>query len=736
MNDPHSAHVSPEPNHYENDEIDLKEYLRILFIHRWLIIGLAVVTTLLTMLVVFSVDPIYESTATILIESEEKNIISSIEEVYGLPGAQDEYLETQNRILQSRNLSEKVIDKLEILQHPEYDPDLQTPGLILRALSAIGSWLPVNSLQEDEVKTDRAIRNHLFEGFKSHLKIAPVRNSLLINISFESTDPKLSADVPNTLADIYIKNELEGRLLLTHEATGSLTEQLDELKQNLERSEKALQVFRDKEKLIDVRGVDSLTARKLDELTGELIEARRNRNVAETAYRQIVALKGKSIEAYETIPAVLKDVGLQNVKKTKSEAQRKVAELKKRYGPKHPKMIAAIDELEAAEKNVRAQILNVVESVKKEYEVARAKESHLSASMNHTKRDMSDINRKESELIALERSVQANQEIYETFLGRYKETSAVGDMQSAHARVVDPAILPSRPIKPKKTLILLITFLLSLIIGTVLAFLIEVLDNTVKDIQDVEQRLHLSVLGVSPKLTTLLNKSVGALCYYADNGQIPFAESIRTIRSGVLLSNLDEKQKVIMVTSSVPGEGKSTMAANLALSLGQMGKVLLIDCDLRRSSIGKVFRLDSQDISLVHFLAGTYTIDQVTHSFEKENIDVIPAEGTPPNPLEMLSSKRFKSELEQLKEKYDHIVIDSAATVAVSDALVLSQLVNQVIYLIKADETPYPLVQEGIKRLKKVNAPIVGVILNQVDMSKKPGRYDQYYGGYYSYEKA
>ena len=141
--------------------------------------------------------------------------------------------------------------------------------------------------------------------------------------------------------------------------------------------------------------------------------------------------------------------------------------------------------------------------------------------MNHTKRDMSDINRKESELIALERSVQANQEIYETFLGRYKETSAVGDMQSAHARVVDPAILPSRPIKPKKTLILLITFLLSLIIGTVLAFLIEVLDNTVKDIQDVEQRLHLSVLGVSPKLTTLLNKSVGALCYYADNGQIP-----------------------------------------------------------------------------------------------------------------------------------------------------------------------------------------------------------------------
>ena len=249
------------------------------------------------MLVVFSVDPIYESTATILIESEEKNIISSIEEVYGLPGAQDEYLETQNRILQSRNLSEKVIDKLEILQHPEYDPDLQTPGLILRALSAIGSWLPVNSLQEDEVKTDRAIRNHLFEGFKSHLKIAPVRNSLLINISFESTDPKLSADVPNTLADIYIKNELEGRLLLTHEATGSLTEQLDELKQNLERSEKALQVFRDKEKLIDVRGVDSLTARKLDELTGELIEARRNRNVAETAYRQIVALKGKSIEA-------------------------------------------------------------------------------------------------------------------------------------------------------------------------------------------------------------------------------------------------------------------------------------------------------------------------------------------------------------------------------------------------------------------------------------------------------
>ena len=713
------------------DEINFAEYLRVLSFYKWAILGFAFIVSLLATLVVFSLTPIYKATTTVLIESEEENIVS-IEEVYGIPGANDEYFETQNRILQSRNLSEKVIDRLNIPEHIDYDPEKQELGIIQTVLS----WLPLESLQQKEILSQQAIRNQIVKKFMDNLSVTPIRNSQLIDITFESSDPKLATAVSNTLADAYISSDLEGRLAITDKATGSLTEQLEELKQNLQQSEKALQSFRDKEKLVDVRGVDSLAAKELDELTEQLVEARRNRTASETAYRQVTSLKGQPIEAYETIPAVLKDPGLQDVKRIKSEVERKVAELKKRYGPKHPKMIAANDELNAAQQSVERQILNVIEAVKKEYEVSKAKESHLSGAMSRTKRDMTDINRKTSQLIALERDVEANRNIYETFLSRFKETSAVSDIQPVNARIVDPAVLSTEPAKPKKSLIIFIAFIASLILATIIAFLIEALDNTMENAQDVENKLHLSVLGILPKLKIWVKKDIKVLRYYTDNNQTPFAENIRTIRSGLLLSSIDEKQKVILVTSSIPGEGKSMISVNLALSLGQMGhSVLLIDCDLRRPSIKEVFGLDSNDIGLSHFMLETHTLEQATHQFEKEQISVMPSGEIPPNPLELLSAERFITGLNSLKSKYDHIVIDSAPSVAVSDAVVLSQLVNQVIYVVKADATPYQLAEEGLKRLQKVNAPIVGVVLNQVGPPKKSNHYSHYYG-YYGYGKS
>ena len=715
----------------DEDEIDLAAYFRILSIHKWSIIGFSIFITMLTTLVVFSMDPVYEATTTILIESQEENVVS-IEEVYGIPGAIDEYFETQNQILQSRYLAEKVIDALNIPMHQEYDPELQEPGLVQTVIS----WLPVGFTDDDdEVVPDYAVRNGIVDKFRNNLKVAPIRNSQLINITFESKDPKLSATVPNKLADIYIYSDLEGRLNMTKRATGSLTERLSELKINLQESERSLQAFRDKEKLLDLGGVDTLAEKELDEITVELVQARRDRIEAETLFRQVSVLKGQPVEAFGSIPAVLKDVGLQQARNSKSEAELKVSEFSKRYGPKFPLMIAAKAELETATKNLNKHILNVIDSIKREYEVTRAKESHLIGEMNRTKRDVGEINRKGGQLQSLERDVEANRDIYETFLNRFKETSAVSDIHPVHARVVDPAMLPSGSSKPKKKLIILIALVLSLIIATMIAFLIEALDNTMEDGQDVEERLHISVLGILPKLSIWLNKDVKLLRYFTDNNHTPFAENIRTIRSGILLSGLDDKQKVILITSSIVNEGKSMTAVNLALALGQMSNVLLIDCDLRRPSIKQVFGLDSNNIGLSHFMLGTHTLEEAIHTFKKERINVMPVGNIPPNPLEMLSSQRFAKGLEVLKKKYDHIVIDSPPAVSVSDAIVLSQLVNQVIYLIKADATPYQLAQDGIRRLLKVNAPIVGAVLNQVSRPRKSAHYGHYYS-YYGYDSA
>jgi len=730
MNHPDS-NINNYAVHPDEDEIDLAAYFRILSIHKWSIMGFSIFITLLTTLVVFSMDPVYEATVTILIESQEENIVS-IEEVYGIPGAIDEYFETQNQILQSRFLAEKVIDALNIPMHQEYDPEQQEPGL----LQAVLSWFTVYFKgDEDVVVPDYAIRNSIVGKFRKNLKVAPIRNSQLIEVTFESRDPELSATVPNKLANLYIYSDLDVRLNMTERATDSLTERMAELKVDLQESEKSLQTFRDKEKLLDLGGVDTLAEKELDEITVELVQARRNRIGAETLYRQVSALKGQPVEAFGSIPAVLKDVGLQQARNSKSEAELKVSEFSKRYGPKFPLMIAAKAELETATKNLNKHVLNVIDSIKREYEVARAKESHLIGEMNRTKRNVGEINRKGGQLQSLERDVEANRNIYETFLNRFKETSAVSNIQPVHARVIDPAMLPSGPSKPKKSLIILIALVLSLIIASMIAFLIEALDNTMEDGQDVEERLQLSVLGILPKLSIWRNKDVRLLRYFTDNNHTPFAENIRTIRSGILLSDLDDKQKVVLITSSVPSEGKSMTAVNLALALGQMSNVLLIDCDLRRPSIKEVFGLNANSIGLSHFMLGTHTLEEAIHTFKSERINVMPVGNVPPNPLEMLSSQRFAKGLETLKQKYDHIVIDSPPAVSVSDAIVLSQLVNQVIYLIKADVTPYQLAQDGIRRLLKVNAPIVGAVLNQVSPPRKSARYGHYYS-YYGYDKA
>ena len=275
--------------------------------------------------------------------------------------------------------------------------------------------------------------------------------------------------------------------------------------------------------------------------------------------------------------------------------------------------------------------------------------------------------------------------------------------------------------------------ILGLIISIGIIFFIEALDNTLKDSADVENKLFIPVLSILPKLNIWLNKDIKAMRYFSDKKHSSFSENIRTIRTGVLLNDVDEPHKSILVTSSVPEEGKSIVAVNLSLALGQMGKVLLIDADMRKPSIARVFGLNNNHPGLSHFIAGTHDLQQCVHHFEQEKVYVMPAGHIPSNPLELLSSNRFKTGLKALMQSFDHVVIDSAPAVPVSDPIVLSRLVSATVYVVKADDTPYQLAKTGLKKLQQVNANIVGVVLNQVNPSKRPGRYGYAESDYYSY---
>lgn len=654
----------------------------------------------------------------------------SIEEVYGLQGGNDEHIQTQNQILQSRELAERVINELGLAKHPEFDPTVEKPGLKLDPRS----WIPKSwTSDSDKPVSEQAIQNAIVETFFSNLTVSLIRNSQLITVSFDANDPALAEKVPNSLANAYIESDLESRLGMTEKAAVWITERLDNLRVNLEASDKALQAFLEKENLVDVQGIDSLTSMELDEITREMTEVRRTRTEAEELFRQSKALQGQPSTAYESIPAVLNDQNVQSAKQLQAEANRKVSELSKRYGPKHPKMIAAVNELDTANTHVSTQVMNVVASVENQYQLAMAKERELNRSLEQTKGTMSDLNRQENNLRALERDVQSNRQLYDMFLTRYKETNVVGDLQTASARVVDKATLPTEPFKPKKSLILLISIFISMTAGIILAFLKESLDNTMSDTAVVENRLHMPVLVILPVMQGWLKKNKHPIKDYTHEVQPGFSENVRTIRTGLLLSSLDEQKKIILVTSSVPGEGKSLMSVNMALSLAQMGKVLLIDADMRRPSIAGIFGIEKGGDGLSQFIASSASLEESVHRHDDMNLYVMPAGIIPPNPLELLSSNRFKQGLKVLIDKFDHIVIDSAPTIAVADATVISQHVNSLIYMVKADETPYQLAQEGIKRLKHVNAPFTGVVLNQVKPPNKPGKYGYYGGDYYKY---
>lgn len=734
MNNPREMGLAPrvDDDHYEEDTIDLLAYWRTINAHKWGILGLAFVVGLVTALVAFSLEPVYQARTSLLIEPKAAKFLS-IEDLYGPEGVgrAGEYYQTQKEIIQSRTLAEDVVNRLQLWTQPEFDPTREAPSRARLNLK-LADWLPWLA-QDEEPPTEEAVRKATVDAFMGRLGVEPVRNSQIIDVTFEANDPALSAEVANTVANAYIEAGLEARLSMVQKATSWLTDRLDGLRTKVEESEKALQAYREQQGLVDMAGDSDLASAQLQSISERLVSARAKVGELESMYAQTRNLQSQGATSLSSLQSPL----VVQMKTAEAEAERKIAELSQRYGPKHPKMIAAQSDLQAARQKLRGELGNVVAGVSKELAAARATAAQLQREYDQLKGQVQDVNRKGFRLQALEREVAANRQLYDTFLTRFKETNVAGDMDSTNARVVDPAVVPTLPVKPRKALMVSIAVILALFAGIGLAFLLEHLDNTLKSGDELEDRLGLPMLGSLPLLRLKKGEQLKPERVFTDDSKSTFAEAIRTIRTGVVLSGLDNPHKVVVVTSTIPGEGKTTVSMNLALALGQLEKVLLIDADMRRASIAQQLGFAKDTPGLSNLVAGTAKASECIHPVEGTSVHVLPAGIIPPNPLELLSSHRFAELLDKLSEAYDRIVIDTAPTQAVSNALVLSTQASAVVYVVKADSTPYPLAQTGVKRLRQVNAPLVGAVLNQVDI-KKAGRYGKYgrygYDRYYHYD--
>ncbi|PZW64678.1 capsular exopolysaccharide synthesis family protein [Pseudomonas sp. URMO17WK12:I6] len=717
---PLQAHLPQHQQHgEEKDTIDLLKFWRVIWRAHWKIAWLVLLACALAMAILSFIPAQYIGSATLLIKEKTPPLLTFQQVTDSSSGTVD-YLQTQLALLQSRDLAERAVKKLNLTTNPVTDPRQQpqswfTPREWLANLD-LGQWLPALGflIPRQVVPTETDIFNEVTQNLMKRTDVKFVGKSQLLNIEVLLPDPDLAAATANAIAQGFIDSQFDNSLKSSQTNASWMNSRLVELRNNLRIAEDKLQAYREEQGLVDVGGVATISANELEMTGNRMIDARRNLAEAESRYRQVQALSNGDLSRLSSVPAVLSNALVQKFQAQQAKAQAKVEELSGRYGPKHPTLIAALAELRTATDSLRLQVRQVVASIEQDYQLAKASESSLHKSFNSNKTQIQDISRKEFQLRELQREVDSSRALYETFITRLKETAATSDMDSTKARIVDPAIVPLEPSKPRKTLIMVIVAIAAALIGMALALISEARNKTFKTDEAVESMLNIPLLSVVPLVTKRSRRQLARL--FDDNEHPRFCETIRNLRTWLMLHSGEKPSQVVLVASTMADEGKSTIANNLAYSLALLERVLLIDADMRRSSLSLNFDFPADSPGLANVLAGTARLEDCIRTVG--NLDMLPAGKLAPPPLDLLSSPCLAPLLEALKSRYQRIIIDSPPAQMVSDALLLAKHSDAVIYVIKAESTPVSQVQKCLAILQQSHAPVFGVVLNQVDLRK------------------
>lgn len=716
------ANVSPE------QKLELLEYWRSITKRKWALLALTLAVAVLAFVITMAMTPIYRATATVLIEAGKGKIVS-VEEVYGNVSQQREHYQTQVEIIKSREVLLRTVQALKLWNAPEFDPRLAKPSWTKRALASLGIGEPIDAETKwtDEKLAAATLRKIQGGG---HLTVTPIRLSQLVKVEFEAEDRELAARVANGIADQYIAADRDERYKLTTQVSQQLQDRLASLRKSLNDSEKALQAYREQKGLVNVGGsAQAGTTQQLGGMTERMLQARAKRMELESNYLQA---KNAGTTGYASIPAVLTNASVLEAQKLANAAEAKLAELQTRLGPNHEAYKQAQAEVTQMASLLQQRQRAVVQSVIREYEAARNTEVSLERSMNAVRDQAQGVNREEFQLSVLERDYQSNKQLYEMFMNRAKETSLIGDVQPSVARVTDVAVPPETAVKPKRLNIVAVAALLALLLGSLSAVAMDRLDNTVKGGEDAERRLQMPVLTSLPEVEGATRKTMART--FLQNTHSHFAEGIRTARSGILLSALDAPNKVLLITSCVPGEGKTTVAINLGFAHAQSnGRTLLIDLDMRRGQASRALGQGAAKLGVTNLLAGQASIEHCVVPIKETGLHLLPVGVTPPNPLELLLSQRFKDVLAELSKEYPMIIIDSPPVELVSEALVLAPLVTNVALVVRAMSTPAPLVRKTQQRLQRAGGQLLGVIINGLNFKEARAYYGEYAHSSYSY---
>jgi succinoglycan biosynthesis transport protein ExoP len=704
---------------------------------RWKVIaGCTALLTLVAVTVVFQLAPRYTAETTVMLDTRKTQVVDIQAVVSGLQ-SDAAVVRSEVEVLKSADLASRVVRKLNLLGDKHTNPALMPTNFWSRIDPA--AWLReayerLSAREEPQTpKTPEELNADELEGVIVHvldsLVVINDGRSYIIKIRYESEDPALSARIANTYADLYLAQQLETKFDATKRATTWLDEHLSKLRDKVVESDQAAQNFREQHQLTATKGA-TITAQQLTEINSQLILASADRAQKEANLRQIQEML-KSSGGADAAAQVLASPVIQQLKAQQTELRRKEAELSTRYKPLHPEMINIHAQINDLNKKIQEEGNNIVHSMQNDVNAARTREASLRESLQSLQKSTGTQNQDEVTLRQLERESEANRTLYENFLSRFKQTSAQEDMQQADAHIVAVAQVPTVPTFPRKGMLTGLAFTLALMAGIALAFTLERLDNGFRDPDQIERITGVPFIGLVPAVSgraqdIVVKKPISS-----------YGEAIRSVRAALNFTNIDHPPKVVLVTSSVPKEGKSVFANSLARSVAcSGGRALIIDCDLRHPTQAGLLKAP-KSLGLLSYFTEGIDPTRLIQVDEMSRVHYLPVWEGATNPQDLLGSQQMKSLLDGLRDKYDLIVLDAPPVLAVSDALVLSHLVDATLFLVRWAETPRPVSLGAIKLLRTQGSGVAGFVMSRVDVRQHAkygyGDAGYYYGRYGAY---
>ena len=735
-------------------DVDVHLYLRAVYKRRWLAGAGFLLVFLGAVVYAVTATPIYRASARLLIEPSDPNVVTFQEVIVERNRFGLDFQTTQRDMLRSRSLARATIESLDLWNDPallgggdglaRFNPlrllDRLNP---INWLGRMVSWLrgtldpPVVARREGV--TDRATRSRsrAISALQGRLQVVAGRNSRVVTVSFSSRDPRVAADVANTIARLHVERDMAFRYTSSRDASEWLQQRIAEQRQELERTERSLQRYREEHGAAAIEDRQNIIVRELENLHAAATEATLARIEREARYRDLQAVQADA-DAVTRFPEILRNEFIQEQKLILAGLRRERARLAEELGPRHPEMVNVESSIRDAEERLQNEVDAVVDSLRIEFQVAASQEQQLLAELAEQTDEALALDRTGIEYGVMRREAESSRRLYESLLQRAAETGVTGELETSNIRIIDEAETPLRPVRPRRQLVLLFGLLGGAVVAFGLVGALELVDDRIRTPEAIKDRLEVPFLGMVPYVESGVDGRPDGRGGGGDGERRPdiligagapgnFVEAIRSVRTSLIFSSAEEGCRTVLVTSTAPAEGKSCVSANLAVSLAHLGmRTLLVDADLRRPQQHASFDLAAAP-GLSNLVVNEAKTSAAIRKTRVKNLSLMPAGVTPPNPSELLGSGRFEQLMASIGEDFDWMVFDSPPVLPVADSLVTARVVGNVLFVVGADSTSQRVAKDALGQLSESGARVVGAVFNKANLRRHPYYYSRYY---------